>query len=558
MIIQIHPLKGITYSDAKDYLLRKDLKISVNENQILVIYGYLYNTSKHTWITTQDLAQADDIFTVREQYLDGSGSVIRIDLQKNVLDVYTDPYRLYCLYRVEVKDAVYISDSLVELNENIPFTLNNMAAVELSVINCTVGNKTIYNEAEILEEGFHFQYSVLQQKVVVGKNAFSSFPVTSGNQISLAEFNDAFTSHVKTGLKLAENISLALTAGLDSRCTLAASLSSKEKLHTYTHGFYNSNDVKLAKRISRKVGVQHKFYDLENIGFIQSIPEYSKQVNTFYEGQLNGLSHAHAILSYTQQQQVAETFFSSFGGELLRSYYLPDGLPPKVSLDAMADGIRRISAVKIRMPVFQKSEAEVIESLNQSIYAELKNAPDNSSYEALADYYYHRRNFNSVTTRFAGKYFKIFNPYFSKQLYKLVPDLPAHSKVLGEVQKFIVQRNSSILRNILLNSNEPVVDNFTGKLQAKAARIDYLRKVFINKISNRWTYRLYFTDYDNWIKQYHAEWFMDAFKKTEGSSQTFNSTELQSFVKKYLTGEQSFAYYRFLTNIFSYLNFINK
>ncbi|MBK8488484.1 MAG: hypothetical protein IPL48_11915 [Bacteroidetes bacterium] len=555
MLIQIDIQSGIQILNSRTN--NREQQVLENDDICLIIYGSLFDITKVHWIDVNELQNYKDLKSALQNFFEGAASIIICNKKENSIQVYTDPYRLFCLYIFRSLKKILISDSIVQLKNNISVTINETSILELACINNTIGNKTIYNEISTLPEGKIYSFSKNENAIQEDVESYWDYPTRQGEDISVNEIAEVFNSHVKKGLQLSDSISLALTAGLDSRATLAAALTGKEKLKLYTHGFAKSNDVKVASGIAKHFGITHNFYDLNSADFIQSIPELANVVNDGYEGSLNGLSHAHAVLSYTKQQQQAEVFFSSFGGELLRTYYLPQGLPSEISLDEMADGIRKISQVKVWIPVFNKNEKLVQEELNQSIYNELQLAPDKSSYVALADFYYHRRNFNSVTTRFAAKYFKIFNPYFSREIYKMLPDVPAHLKINGDIQKQIVKDGDIYLSKVLLNNQYAAGNSVYSKLLVKAARAEHISKVLINKITNRQLHTLYFTDYDTWIKNYHSEWFLNAFEMNNKTN-AFNNMELVSFTKQYLEGHQPFAYYRFLTNIFSILSYVNN
>lgn len=555
MMIQLDIHSGIQILDNRtDNLEQQMLE---NDEICLIVYGSLFDVAKVHWVDVNEIQNYLDLIGAFQNVFEGAASVVRWYKKENKVQVFTDPYRLFCLYIFRSEKKILISDSLIQLKNNISVTANETSILELACINNTIGNKTIYNEISTLSEGKIYSFNKNEHTIHEHVESYWDYPTKQDINISLQEIAEVFSCHVKKGLQLSDTISLALTAGLDSRATLAAALSGKEKLKLYTHGFAKSNDVKVAAGIAKHFDITHNFYDLNNADFIQSIPELADVVNDGYEGSLNGLSHAHAVLSYTKQKQQADVFFSSFGGELLRAYYLPPDLPSEISLDEMADGIRKISQVKVWFLVFNKGEKLVQEELNQSIYNELQLAPDKSSYFAMADFYYHRRNFNSVTTRFAAQYFKIFNPYFSKEIYKLLPDVPAHLKISGDIQKQIVKNGDIYLSKVLFNNQYTAGNSVYLKLLVKAARAQHISKVIINKITNRQLHTLYFTDYDAWIKNYHSEWFLNAFENFN-NTEVFDIKELIHFTKEYLQDNQPYAYYKFLTNIFSYLNFINR
>lgn len=534
---------------------RKDLRWHKTGRYTYIIYGYPVHLQNAAPFDPEHIIQADlDSPAHYFDRTDGHGTLICLDHHRQELTIYTDPYRLYVLYFYLTAEKMIISDSLYEIRREVKLTVNEQAVIELSVINTTIGNKTLYQEIKTPDEGCCYTLRVPGQEPAV--SVHRPFPPPLSGSLDREAFIQRFRSWTAGGIALSQGTSLALTAGLDSRVSLASSLEDPSRIHTYTHGFSTSMDVRVAARLAGRAGVKHRFFDLDNENFIREIPAFFREVNSSYEGSLNALSHAHAVNSYHRQMEVADTFLSSFGGELLRSYYLPPGLKRGASLDAMADGIRKISSVSTDLSLFN-DPATVEDRLNQAIYEELKQAPETADLSYLADYYYHRRNFNSVTTRFAGRYFRVFSPYFSRCVYDASLLADPEVRRSGDLQKWLVQPAGKKLTSLLLNDKEPVEESVRLQWLVRQKKLAYYSRVAVNKLTNRWTFRLYFTDYDKWIRNYHNDWFRKPFVHIHSDSGVDPEKAL-AFTNGYLKGDRSFAYYKLLTNLFSTLHFIQQ
>ena len=557
MLIKISTELGVQVAFSAADRKAKDLQIDEQPDYIGITYGYLLCNSSTDWAANADLMLlAKDGVAKFYNETDGSGTFILIDKQQQQVAIFTDPYRLYCLYVYQSDSEIVISTSLMEIRQAAGLSVDSAALACLLVINCTLGTSTLYNEVKTLEEGCCFTLQCQPHLQIESRTGWA-FPLP-GSPASTGQLQQAFYSHVQRGLQLSDHISLALTSGLDSRATLAASLPGKSKLNTYTHGFSNSMDVSVARKLAKRVQVQHAFYDLEkNTAFHENIPRYMEQVNSSYEGSLNALSHAHAVVSYTQQAALADTFFSSFGGELLRSYYLPGGLSRSPSLAEIAEGIRKMSEVKTRYEIFERSEKETRDTINDAIYQQLKLAPQQGDAVYLTDYYYHRRNFNSVTTRFAGKYFKVFNPYFSRDIYTLAVNSDAVLKRSGKLQQQLVMPEGKTLTHVLINNKTPLTESAYLQWLARYKRVDYITKVLANKLTNRWYFRLYFTDYDNWIKTNHSGWASSLLAAMPEVS-SLNKASVNAMGNDYLNGALPFTYYKSFTNVLSTIAFLSR
>ena len=557
MLIKINTGSGVEVAFSAADRSAKALQIDEHTDYIGITYGYLLCNSGSGWAASKDLVVlAKNGVAKFYNETEGSGTFILIDKQRQQVAIFTDPYRLYCLYVLESDNEILVSTSLLELRKAKSLTFDTTALACLLVINCTLGKSTLYNEVKTLEEGCCFTLLCRPHLQMESQTGWA-FPLP-GAPVSAGQLQQAFYSHVHRGLQLSDHISLALTSGLDSRATLAASLPGKQKLHTYTHGFSNSMDVSVARKLAKRVQVQHAFYDLEkNTTFHENIPRYMELVNSSYEGSLNALSHAHAVVSYTQQAALADTFFSSFGGELLRSYYLPVGLSRSPSLAEIAEEIRKMSEVKTRYEIFERSEKETKDTINDVIYQQLKLAPQQGDAVYLTDYYYHRRNFNSVTTRFAGKYFKVFNPYFSRDIYTLAVNSDTTLKRSGKLQQQLVMPAGKALTHVLINNKIPLTESAYLHWLARYKRLDYITKVLTNKLTNRWYFRLYFTDYDNWIKSYHSSW-ASAVLAAMPEVSSLDTSAINAMANDYLNGTLPFTYYKSFTNLLSTIDYLSK
>lgn len=532
-----------------------DLQTEEDERKVRIIYGFLYSPELWEWHSPSDfdLATGDVIRSA-----DGTGTYIEIDKPNKRLVMYTDPYRLYLPYLWQDEVRVLIADSLTELSQMVTLTPSEKAIAQLITINTTIGKETIYNEIELAEEGSVYEFNFSVDKIVKSVTPFRPFPAPDGQVYHADDLAQACSMNLMGGLKLGESFSFALTAGLDSRAILAMSYPEKEKLKAYTHGFEDSMDVKVARKLAGAVGLDYRLYDLGDPSvFTDKLTDCFETVNRYYEGSLNALSHSHAVISYTGQQDRAGIFLSSFGGELLRSYYLPAGVDEHTGLDEWAERIFGISAVPLLDPVF-KDAAATKEQVLQGIYNELALCPVKGNPEYLADFYYHRRNFNGVTTRFAGKYFKVFSPYFQKDLFKMLPGVDPVERKNGRIQKRMVTLNNDHLSRYLLNQKEPVKDGFLPRMRAKSARADYYAKVLINKLTNRWAVKLYFTDYHSWITKDHADWFRSIFEDELPVQAGLELDRIRKFVQEWLEGEQPFKYYKVLTNMSSTLWYLQQ
>src|SRR5699024_8599370 len=129
-------------------------------------------------------------------------------------------------------------------------------------------------------------------------------------------FIKEFNNHLSTAFKLGETLSLPLTGGMDSRAVLSGSLKYKDKLHCYTHGLSNSEDVKISKKIIKLLNINYTHYNELGQSFIENIPETATELANVFEGMLNSVLFAHLKFSYERESKISDTFLTGIGGEL--------------------------------------------------------------------------------------------------------------------------------------------------------------------------------------------------------------------------------------------------
>ena len=133
---------------------------------------------------------------------------------------------------------------------------------------------------------------------------------------------NAITSSIEAQLNNNKSIGAAITGGFDSRVTWAVIkyLKGLDKVTAFTHGLENSRDIRIAKKLTDMLGIDHqvKIFDDE---FIKQLPDLWEHFIRMTEG-LVPISSAHALDSWKFGQNHYSLLLDSHGGALYRRQFM--------------------------------------------------------------------------------------------------------------------------------------------------------------------------------------------------------------------------------------------
>jgi asparagine synthetase B (glutamine-hydrolysing) len=518
----------------------------------VAVVGYPYDRKRVEWLTAGDIhrryLENGAVFT---DDLEGSYAVLILDRNKQRCFVIIDPYKIFTLFHATLPDGrMIISDGIPEIARHLrDVQINKTAALEFFNFGFMLGNKTLVEGVSTFGPG---RIYTIDDGLAIGEESYWTFLGGEGGATA-NELIDAFNKHIARGLELSDRISMPLTAGLDSRTALSGCMGARERLHCYTHGQRSSDDVRIARKIARRFGIKHDYYEIgKNI--IQNIPSLARSMSLSCNGLINTVTTAHFLASFERESQYGELFFSGIGGELLRSYYLPSGVERLDKLGAFASAIRRKIQFGSDNGIYRNiGTGDVQDTLDWSVQAELSGYPTDDPHALSERFYLENRigNFLALSMRFLGRYFKTFNPFLEREMLRLIPRLPATEKSGGELQKRIILHNEPGLARILMDRAR-IVDSSdsTALMKHLMLRPFVLARIYANKLSGRRLFNFSFTDYDKWLKHHHRDFVLGTLDyENMLLKDLFDRDRLDNLKEKFLDTRSNLL--GFVTNIIS-------
>lgn len=449
--------------------------------------------------------------------LEGSFAILILDRAAEKCIVIVDPYKIYTLFYGRTDDGLLvISDSVGDIARTRGSIGPDRAGIlEFTSFGFILGDRTVidgirsFRAASVHTIGGDL---ILESRPYWDISGEGPSAAPSPNPPGEKEVADAFEEHMSKGLSTGGRISMPLTGGLDSRTVLATCMNDTDRLHCYTHGRRDSDDVKISSRISERFGVPWDFYEVGD-AIAKDIPALAGAMTGPCNGLLNVVMSSHFLPSYEKESAHGDIFFSGIGGELFRSYYMSAAAAAARSTKEFGDALRQRISIQAQAGVFaDMSDADVICRLDDSIMGEISRYGTEDRQLLSERFYLENRvgNFTALSMRLVGEHFDIFNPFLERKMLNIAAALPANLKRGMGIQKMIIERSSPELGRILMDRARPLSSGggAAGISQAWQRAI-VLARIYSNKLTGRQLFNFSFTDYDSWLKEYHRDYVLD-------------------------------------------------
>jgi asparagine synthase (glutamine-hydrolysing) len=194
--------------------------------------------------------------------IDGVFIIVIYDLRKQQLLIATDRYGLKPFYLYQRRQCLIFAPELKCFPYLKPFELK----IRSDVVECFMklqhfmGNTTWFDGVEVTEPSTIYKYSLLTDSFDRRKYwSWASIRKTESSIVTASEeMSDLLDRAIKTRAFGNYRIGVALSGGFDSRAILAAI--HKDKPITYTFGIEESQDVRIARFVSKMADVRHTHY----------------------------------------------------------------------------------------------------------------------------------------------------------------------------------------------------------------------------------------------------------------------------------------------------------
>ncbi len=202
------------------------------------------------------------------------GHFIYINYSDNRIIISNDTFGLRELYYLESKEQIIFSTRIDLIQCHIAdFKINPEEFSSLWLTNFQLSNNSIINEIKRLGPSGTIFYD--WKELIISNNKFIKSVVPN----PVERFPELLSKYCSNNLTSNENISLALSGGIDSRLVLSILLKNEQKFNCYTLVNEENNDLKISEEICRKFDIKHELLPRENL----SIAESEDQILSYYK-----------------------------------------------------------------------------------------------------------------------------------------------------------------------------------------------------------------------------------------------------------------------------------
>ena len=252
--------------------------------------------------------------------LNGSFTILIIDLNNQKLLIANDRYGLRPLYYAKVSDKIYFAPEVKAILQDREFnkTINDDAVAEFFAFGHLLGNKTFFKGIDVLPPASIFTYQNGEFEI----KKYWDFKFEEDTDYSedyyVNELVKLFKQAVERRMKGNQRLGVLLSGGFDSRSILAAIDKKHYPIHTITLTFPNSDESsKIAKKVSEKRGTTHQQLELRK----DYLSSYAEKGVFLTDGMIN-ISHFHYISILDDIRECADVILSGVGGGTIGGAHL--------------------------------------------------------------------------------------------------------------------------------------------------------------------------------------------------------------------------------------------
>ena len=301
-------------SDFK-YNLMKDL-ISQDDKSI-VVYGNIYSYARQELISNK----LEAILSYYEKFgiaflkkLNGSFVISIYD--NGTLIIANDRIGSKNLYLKRINDKYLYGSEIKAIlaDKTVKPTLNLDAISELFTFSYPIGNRTYFNEIELIPPGTVIVLN--NDKIEVQsyhnfKNRTQNRKKLSLNNL-LVNFSGLMKRAIKDRICDKEKIGIFLSGGLDSRLMAGfaqkVALEMNKEIISFTFGTRGGRQIRIAKKIAKKLNIKNIFYEIKP----DSISKHAEELVYKGDGQIR-IRDAHFFSCLRQVRQNVDCVLVGFG-----------------------------------------------------------------------------------------------------------------------------------------------------------------------------------------------------------------------------------------------------
>jgi asparagine synthase (glutamine-hydrolysing) len=192
---------------------------------------------------------------------------------------------------------------------------------ELVACSCVLEDRTIFKGIRVLPAGsaWTFRDGAIEHKHTYFQPREWEEQAPLDKEAYYRELRDVLLRNLPRYFNGRERVGMAITGGLDTRVILACHTPSAGSISCYTFGgmFRDSQDVRLARRISKMCGQPHEVIEVGD-DFLNQFPRYAERSIYLTEGSVDVYRASDLYVSERARQIAPVKIVGTYGSEILR------------------------------------------------------------------------------------------------------------------------------------------------------------------------------------------------------------------------------------------------
>jgi len=373
------------------WLSKHEEKDFANETEryFTLIYGYVFTRLDARLDIGTKRLNAEEITKLHEEHhekvmdsIKGSYSILIFDKQNKQVCVFTDKFNIKNVYYSYSNDQLLVSSSLSAFSHYSPenFSKANIKSIlEYYLFDFDLVNESFLENVRTLPSA---SYLKANEKAIeentywsIFKNFADSKPIY--NQYDgIKQIENLLKENLKLYLGNPERTAFALTGGYDSRTNLALLNGKVDESFFYSYGLEKSYDIKLAKKVAKKLGLNFKAFIMDN-NYAKSFDEDAEIAIALGDG-ASEMNRANYVYVYKDLFNTYDQILTGlFGSELIKRPTSLGGYIDKNVRDLLlADNVEECYEQIIKKAKTENYfKPEIIDKYKDQILIDLKNNP---------------------------------------------------------------------------------------------------------------------------------------------------------------------------------------
>ncbi|MFW5721454.1 MAG: asparagine synthase-related protein, partial [Bacteroidota bacterium] len=537
------------------YKIKKDsldniIHCNLSDGEIITL-GYNEYLSSHNKSYFKEKKISDIIDEIKKA--DGEYLSVSIN-SKGIIKIITDRYSSRPCFYAEINNNIYFSSNISFLVSLLPesVTFDPVGVFQMLNLDHTVGGRTTFNEIKRIRPANEFE---INDGVVVKKETYWSVKYKPDPINDYKEFaGKVFHEMVESIRKRTSNKEgfMSLSGGLDSRLIACAVDKKRFNAFTFVNSLSESNtrEVKVAKQVARKLGINHRVKAFDGR---LSIFDVIEDVIQLTGGQV-AVHHSAKVMEYIKEIQRHGFHLGGGPGDTLAGAQV---FTKKVDFDEKAvdefvNHKLKYPAVFLKKISTNKGDFDLIEKLRSSIKESFSGLNEKYLPQLVSAWGLRERQpaFTLTSPIHNHPVAAESSPHLGYKYTDLMLQLSANDIIKKNFYKFLIYHNSPKLRKtayantgMLLSSDlieRYYPQSYFNKLRLLFGKIKIIAKKHWGKLKPGYKIPFHY----QYIKQdvEILESTRSLLKNNSSLNKILNTQECINFIEGFQSGKIVFSY----------------